>query len=95
MHNPGYSIRAVKLVILLVGALVVLLAVILDNVNERNDWLAAGLILFSLTASTYFLAWPVSRDDQRNWRFNTKSVWLSIYLMVAAVCGMWLWLLKT
>ena len=84
-----------KLVILLVGALVVLLAVILDNVNERNDWLAAGLILFSLTASTYFLAWPVSRDDQRNWRFNTKSVWLSIYLMVAAVCAMWLWLLKT
>jgi len=95
MHNPGYSIRAVKLVILLVGALVVLLAVILDNVNERNDWLAAGLILFSLTASTYFLAWPVSRDDQRNWRFNTKSVWLFIYLMVAAVCAMWLWLLKT
>ncbi|MCH7805022.1 MAG: hypothetical protein IH937_13205 [Acidobacteria bacterium] len=84
-----------KLVILLVGALVVLLAVILDNVNERNDWLAAGLILFSLTASTYFLAWPVSRDDQRNWRFNTKSVWLFIYLMVAAVCAMWLWLLKT
>ena len=95
MHNPGYSIRAVKLVILLVGALVVLLAVILDNVNERNDWLAAGLILFSLTASTYFLAWPGSRDDQRNWRFNTKSVWLFIYLMVAAVCAMWLWLLKT
>ena len=95
MHNPGYSIRAVKLVILLVGALVVVLAIILDDVNERNDWLGAGLLLFSLTASTYFLAWPVSRDDQRNWRFNTKSVWLSIYLMVAAVCAMWLWLLKT
>ncbi len=30
-----------KLVILLVGALVVVLAVILDNVNERNDWLGA------------------------------------------------------
>ncbi len=53
-----------KLVVLLVGALVVVLAVILDTVNERNDWLGAGLLLFSLTASTYFLAWPVSRDDE-------------------------------
>jgi len=44
----------VKLVTLLVGALVVVLAVILDEVNERNDWLGAGLLLFSLTASTYF-----------------------------------------
>ncbi len=77
------------------GALVVVLAVILDNVNERNDWLGAGLLLFSLTASTYFLAWPLSRDDERNWRFNTKFVWLSIYLIVAALCAIWLWLLKT
>ncbi len=84
-----------KLVILLVGALVVVLAVILGNVNERNDLLGAGLLLFSLTASTYFLAWPVSRDDERNWRFNSKFVWLSIYLIVAALCAMWLWLLKT
>ncbi len=77
------------------GALVVVLAVILDDVNERNDWLGAGLLLFSLTASTYFLAWPVSRDDERNWRFNSKFVWLSIYLIVAALCAIWLWLLKT
>jgi len=56
--------RVVKLVTLVVGGLVVVLAVILDEVNERNDVLAAGLILFSLTASTYFLAWPVSRDDE-------------------------------
>ncbi len=79
-----------KLVTLVVGALVVVFAVILDEVNERNDVLGAGLILFSLTASTYFLAWPVSRDDERNWRFNPKFVWLSIYLIVAAVCAMWL-----
>ena len=95
MHNPGYSIRTVKLVILLVGALVVVLAIILGNVNERNDLLGAGLLLFSLTASTYFLAWPVSRDDEGNWRFNSKFVWLSIYLMVAVICAKWLVLLKT
>ena len=83
-----------KLVLLVVGALVVVLASILDDLNERNDWFAAGLLLFSLTASTYFLAWPVSRDDERNWRFNPKFVWCSIYLIVAAVCAMWLWLLK-
>ncbi len=87
--------RVVKLVTLVVGGLVVVLAVILDEVNERNDLLGAGLILFSLTASTYFLAWPVSRDDERKWRFNPKFVWLSIYLIVAAVCVIWLWLLKT
>ena len=84
-----------KLVILLVGALVVVLAVVLGNVNERNDLLGAGLLLFSLTASTYFLAWPVSRDDKGNWRFNSKFVWLSIYLMVAVICATWLVLLKT
>ena len=83
-----------KLVILLVGALVVVIAIILDGFSERNDWAAAGLLLFSLAASTYFLAWPVSRDDERNWRFNPRFVWLSIYLLVAAVCAMWLWLLK-
>ncbi len=84
-----------KLGVLVVGALVVVIAVILHDVNERNDWLGAGLFLFSVTASTYFLAWPVSSDDERNWRFNPKFVWLSIYLTVAAVCAMWLWLLKT
>jgi hypothetical protein len=83
-----------KLVLLVVGALVVVLASVLDNVNERNDWLAVGLLLFSLTASTYFVVWPVSRDDERNWRFNPKFVWFSIYLIVAAVCAVWLWLLK-
>ncbi len=83
-----------KLVILLVGALVVVIAIILDGLSERNDWAAAGLLLFSLTASTYFFGWPVSRDDERNWRFNPRFVWLSIYLVVAAVCAMWLWLLK-
>ncbi len=95
MCNPGWGIRAVKFGILVVGALVVVFAVILDEVNERNDWLGAGLLLFSLTASTYFLAWPVSRDDERKWRFNPKFVWLSLYLIVAAVCVIWLWLLKT
>lgn len=83
-----------KLVTLVAAALVVVLASILGNLNERNDWAAVGLLLFSLAASTYFPAWPVSRDDERNWRFNTKFVWFSIYLTVAAVCAMWLWLLK-
>ncbi len=79
-----------KFGILVVGALAVVIAVIQGGVSERNDWLGAGLLLFSLTASTYFLAWPVSRDDERNWRFNPKFVWLSIYLIVVAVCTMWL-----
>jgi len=80
----------VKFGILVVGALAVVIAVIQGGVSERNDWLGAGLLLFSLTASTYFLAWPVSRDDERKWRFNPKFVWLSIYLIVVAVCTMWL-----
>ena len=84
-----------KLAILVLGAFVVVIAIILDGLSDRNDWAAAGLLLFSLTASTYFLAWPVFRDEERNWRFNPKFVWLSIYLIVAAVCTTWLWLLKT
>jgi hypothetical protein len=37
----------------------------------------------------------VSRDDEGNWRFNSKFVWLSIYLIVAVICATWLVLLKT
>ena len=82
-----------KLVILIIGALLVVYGIIQDGLSERNDWAAGGLLLFSLTASTYFLAWPVSRDDQRNRRFNPDFAWLSIYLGVAALCALWLWLL--
>ena len=84
-----------KLVLLSAGALLVVIGMVLDGLSDRNDWAAAGLLLFSLTALTYFLSWPVSRDDEQNWHFNPKFVWLSIYLIVAAVCATWLWLLKT
>ncbi len=79
-----------KHAILAVGALLLIVSVIRGGFSVGNDFAAAGLFLFCLTASTYFLTWPVSRDEEQRWRFNSDFVYLSIYLLVSAIGASWL-----
>ncbi len=79
-----------KHAILAVGALLVIVSVIWGGFSVGNRYAAAGLFLFCLTASTYFVTWPVSRDEEQHWQFNSDFVWLSIYLVVAVVGASWL-----
>ena len=79
-----------KLAILAVGALLLIVSVIRGGFSVGNDFAAAGLVLFCLSASTYFITWPVTRDEEQHWRFNSDFVWLSIYLVVAVVGASWL-----
>lgn len=79
-----------KLAILVVGALLFIVSVIWRGFSVGNDFAAAGLFLFCLTASTYFLTWPVSRDEEQHWRFNSDFVWLSIYLLISVIGASWL-----
>ncbi len=82
-----------KLVILLVGALLVVFGLIRDGVNLYNEFAAAGLRVFCLGGASYFIAWPLSRDEEKKWRFNPDFAWLSIYLAVLASSVFWLRLL--
>ncbi len=79
-----------KHAILAVGALLLIVSVAWRGFSVGNDFAAAGLFLFCLTASTYFLTWPVSRDEEQRWRFNSDFVYLSIYLLVSAIGASWL-----
>ncbi len=79
-----------KFAILVVGALLLIVSVIRGGFSVGNDFAAAGLVLFCLTASTYFLTWPVTRDEEQHWRFNSDFVYLSIYLLVSAIGASWL-----
>ena len=79
-----------KLAILAVGALLLIVSVIRGGFSVGNDFAAAGLVLFCLSASTYFITWPVTRDEEQHWRFNSDFVWLSIYLLVSAIGASWL-----
>ena len=76
--------------ILAVGALLFIVSVIWRGFSVGNDFAAAGLFLFCLTASTYFMTWPVSRDEEQHWRFNLDFVWLSIYLLISVIGASWL-----
>lgn len=82
-----------RLAILIIGVLLVAIGMIQDGLSERNEWAAGDLFLFSWTASTYFLTWPLSRDDRQNWRFNPEFAWLLIDLVLGALGAVWLWLL--
>ncbi len=82
-----------KHVILAIGALILIVSVILGGFSVGKSYAAAGLFLFCLTASTYFVTWPVSRDEEQHWRLNSDFVWLSIYLVVAVVGASWLGIL--
>ncbi len=79
-----------KHAILVAGALLIIVSVIWGGFSVGNDFAAAGLFLFCLTASTYFMTWPVSKDEEQQWRFNSDFVWLSIYLVVAVIGASWL-----
>jgi hypothetical protein len=58
-----------------------------------NNFAAAGLLLFCLGGASYFIAWPLSRDEEQKWCFNQDFVWFSIYLVVLVTSLSWLWLL--
>ena len=82
-----------KLVILLLGVLLIVIGLVRDGMTLFNDFAAAGLLLFCLGGASYFIAWPLSRDEEQKWRFNQDFVWFSIYLVVLVTSLSWLWLL--
>ena len=82
-----------KLVILLFGVLLIVIGLVRDGMTLFNDFAAAGLLLFCLGGASYFIAWPLSRDEEQKWRFNQDFVWFSIYLVVLVTSASWLWLL--
>ena len=83
-----------RVVILVIGGGVLVTGLVQSGLSVGNELAAAGLLLFCLTASSYFLAWPVSRDSKGTWRLNLDFAWLSIYLLVATICVGWLYLLN-
>ena len=82
-----------KLVIPLIGALLIVIGLIRDGMTLFNTLAAVGLLLFCLGGASYFLAWPLSRNEEQKWRFNLDFAWLSIYLVVLATSAFWLQLL--
>ncbi|MCZ6484227.1 MAG: hypothetical protein O6826_00840 [Acidobacteria bacterium] len=82
-----------KVVLPLVGALLIVIGLIWDGLTLFNNFAAVGLLLFCLGGASYFIAWPLSRDEEKKWRFNPDFAWLSIYLAVLATSVFWLRLL--
>ncbi len=69
------------------------IGLIRDGMTLFNTLAAVGLLLFCLGGASYFLAWPLSRNEEQKWRFNPDFAWLSIYLVVLATSAFWLRLL--
>jgi uncharacterized membrane protein YcjF (UPF0283 family) len=86
--------KLVKPGILIIGAIVFAVGLIRSGLSVGNVMAALGLLIFSLGASSYFIAWPVSKYGQQHWRFNTDFVWLLIYVGVSVICIGWLALLS-
>ncbi len=82
-----------KPVLLLVGVLIIVIGLIRDGMSLFNDLAAVGLLVFCLGGASYFIAWPLSRDEEHKRRFNPEFVWFSIYLVLLATSASWLWLL--
>ncbi len=82
-----------KLVILLLGVLLIVIGLVRDGMTLFNNFAAVGLLLFCLGGASYFIAWPLSRDEEQKWRFDQDFVWFSIYLVVLVTSASWLWLL--
>lgn len=85
--------KIVKPVILVIGAVVFVVGMIQSGLSVGNRIAALGLLIFSLGASSYFMALPVSKDEQQRWRFNSDFAWLVIYVGVSMICIVWLALL--
>ena len=85
--------KIVKPVILVIGAIVFVVGMIQSGLSVGNELAALGLLIFSVGASSYFLALPVSKDEQQRWRFNPDFAWLVIYVGVGVICVVWLALL--
>jgi hypothetical protein len=86
--------RVARVVILMMGAGLLVTGLVQSGLSVANEWAAAGLLLFCLTASSYFLVLPAYQDSEGRWRPNLDFAWLSIYLLVAALCVFWLYLLN-
>ncbi len=86
--------KLVKPGILIIGAIVFVVGLIRSGLSVGNVLAALGLLVFSLGASSYFLVWPVSKDEQQRRCFNTDFVWLLIYVGVSVICIGWLALLS-
>ncbi len=87
-----------KLVILVVGALIVVVGLIQNGATmtiarSNSAMSVTGLGVFCLGASLYFMAWPLSRDEEQKRRFNSDSAWFAVYLVLAASTACWVWLL--
>ncbi len=87
-----------KLVILVVGALIVLVGLIQNGATmtiarSNSAMSVTGLGVFCLGASLYFMAWPVSRDEEQNRRFNPNFAWFALYLVLSVSSVGWIWLL--
>ena len=78
----------------MIGVGVVIIGLVQSGLSVGNELAAAGLLLFCLTASSYFIAAPVARNNQGEWRPNFDLAWLSIYLLTATLCVVWLYLLN-
>ena len=82
-----------KIVLLLVGVLIIIIGIIRDGMSLFNDLAAVGLLVFCLGGAIYFIAWPLSRNEEQKWRFNPDFVWFSIYVVLLVTSASWLWLL--
>ena len=86
--------KFVKPAVLIIGAILFVVAMIRSGLSVGNELAALGLLIFSLGAASYFMAWPVSKDEQQRMRFNTDFAWLAIYVGVSVICIVWLALLS-
>ncbi len=86
--------KLVRPVILIIGVILFVVGLIRSGLSVGNVLAALGLLIFCLGASSYFMAWPVSKDEQQQWCFNTDFVWLLIYAGVSVICIGWLALLS-
>ncbi len=87
-----------KLVILVVGVLIIIVGFILNGATmtiarSNSAMSVTGLLVFCLGASLYFIAGPVSRDEEQKWRFNPNFAWFALYLVLSVSSVGWIWLL--
>ena len=83
-----------RVAVLAIGVLVFVIGLIQSGLSINNQMAAMGLLIFCLSASSYFMVGSIHRDSQGKWRLGFDCLWLLVYLSVAAICGVWLYLLN-